>query len=55
MWDLFSRYARTYGAPVTLIEWDAHLPDFATLYAEAGRARALIDTAQPEVRHAGAA
>lgn len=55
VWALFERYVHTYGAPVTLIEWDANLPDFATLNAEATQARAIIDSAITGKRHAGAA
>ncbi|MFN3232607.1 MAG: DUF692 family multinuclear iron-containing protein [Alphaproteobacteria bacterium] len=52
VWALYHRYTKTYGAAVTLIEWDTNVPDFATLMAEADRAR---DITAMEGRHAGTA
>ena len=55
VWQLYKRYIEAYGAPVTLIEWDAHLPDFAVLNTEAARAQDLIRSCTAEVVHVGAA
>jgi len=40
VWALYRDAVARYGMRSTLIEWDAHLPPFERLQAEAGRARA---------------
>ncbi len=42
VWALYDRVLRRIGPRPTLIEWDADLPDFAILQAEAARAQALL-------------
>jgi uncharacterized protein len=41
VWDLYRMTIERIGRMSTLIEWDEHIPDFATLIAEAERARAV--------------
>lgn len=41
VWDLYRAAVRRFGAVPTLVEWDTDLPPFATLLAEAARARAV--------------
>ncbi|ORE95910.1 hypothetical protein ATO13_03590 [Stappia sp. 22II-S9-Z10] len=46
VWSLYETALRRIGRPVpTLIEWDAKVPDFATLAAEADRAEAALRNA----------
>lgn len=45
VWDLFAHAIRRTGPVPTLIEWDANLPDWPTLAAEATRAEAVMETA----------
>jgi uncharacterized protein (UPF0276 family) len=45
VWDLFARVIRRIGPTPTLIEWDANLPDWPTLAAEAARADVVMQTA----------
>ncbi|WP_454827138.1 MNIO family bufferin maturase [Paraburkholderia xenovorans] len=45
VWDLYARAIRRTGPIPTLIEWDANIPDWPTLKAEAGRADAVVQTA----------
>ncbi|HXZ08408.1 MAG TPA: DUF692 family protein [Paraburkholderia sp.] len=45
VWDLFARVVRRMGAVPTLIEWDANIPDWPTLEAEAARADIIMQTA----------
>jgi len=40
VWELFARSCRRTGNVSTLYEWDEDIPDFATLHAEALKARA---------------
>jgi uncharacterized protein (UPF0276 family) len=48
VWDLFARALHRTGSLPTLIEWDAHIPDWQTLKAQAERADAIIEAvAQP--------
>ncbi|ASL47722.1 hypothetical protein bAD24_III10025 [Burkholderia sp. AD24] len=42
VWDLFERAIRRTGPLPTLIEWDANLPDWPTLKAEAERADSVV-------------
>ncbi len=43
VWDLYRRTIELTGPVSTLIEWDDDIPPFATLVAEADRARAVRD------------
>ncbi|RFU49725.1 DUF692 domain-containing protein [Paraburkholderia sp. DHOC27] len=45
VWDLFARTIDRTGPVPTLIEWDAHLPDWETLDAQAKRADAITRAA----------
>ena len=45
-WQLFRRFIRRAGPRPVLIEWDTNIPDYATLMAEAERARAHMAEAQ---------
>jgi hypothetical protein len=51
VWELYRFASRRIGAVASLVEWDENIPDWETLEAESGRARA----AQREVLAAGAA
>jgi hypothetical protein len=51
VWDLYRFASRRIGAVASLVEWDEDIPDWDTLEAESGRARA----AQREALGAGAA
>lgn len=42
VWDLFARVVSRTGPVATLIEWDADVPDWPTLKAEADRAEAIM-------------
>jgi uncharacterized protein len=42
VWDLFAYVAAKAGTIPTLIEWDANVPDWATLKAEAERAETIL-------------
>jgi uncharacterized protein (UPF0276 family) len=54
-WELYAYAVRRFGARPTLIEWDAALPPFATLLAEAARADAIAAEAlHPEAKRAAA-
>ena len=44
VWALFARALARLGPAPTLIEWDADLPPFDVLYAEASRAAKLLET-----------
>ncbi|MDX2166105.1 MAG: DUF692 domain-containing protein [Deltaproteobacteria bacterium] len=54
VWALYRRVVARCGARPTLVEWDANLPSFARLCAEAARARleSAAALAAPEIRHA---
>lgn len=45
VWDLFAHAVRRTGPLPVLIEWDAHIPDWPTLAAEAARAERIMQTA----------
>ena len=45
VWDLFARVVHRTGPLPTLIEWDANIPGWQTLKAEAERADAIIQAA----------
>lgn len=49
VWDLFEQVIRQVGPLPTLIEWDAALPPWATLHAEAQRAESIMAKAKLEV------
>lgn len=57
VWDLYAHTIRKTGALPTLIEWDAHVPEWSTLAAQAARADSIIQTqtaTQPDAaRHDG--
>ncbi len=48
VWDLYRLAIRTHGPVPTLIEWDAHLPPFERVVAEARRAREIAGEAEIE-------
>lgn len=55
VWDLFARAVKLIGPVPTLIEWDADVPAWPTLKAEAERAEAIMLATQTEtMRHATA-
>ncbi len=55
VWGLFTHTVRLIGPVPTLIEWDANVPSWPTLKAEAERAEAIMLAARPrEVRYAAA-
>lgn len=45
VWALYERTIRHMGSKTTMIEWDAHIPPFATLRAELDKARATSQKA----------
>ncbi|MFZ5617945.1 MAG: DUF692 domain-containing protein [Pseudomonadota bacterium] len=47
---LYERFIRRAGPRPTLIEWDASVPSFETLNAEARRAKAMMERLEPEER-----
>lgn len=51
-WDLYAHAVRRFGPRPTLIEWDAELPAFAVLAAEAARADRIAADAVGDRRHA---
>jgi uncharacterized protein (UPF0276 family) len=42
VWELFRLAYERVGGASTLIEWDAKIPPFPTLLAEAGKAREVV-------------
>lgn len=54
VWDLYAHTVALTGPMPTLIEWDADVPVWPTLAAEAERAEAIMLAAKPELRHAAA-
>lgn len=55
VWGLFARTIRQTGPKPTLIEWDADVPTWSELKAEAARAEAIMVAAQSrKLRHASA-
>lgn len=53
VWDLFVHAVERIGPVPTLIEWDAEVPDWATLQQQARRAEAIMFTVPSEAeRHA---
>lgn len=55
VWDLFAHAVKLIGPVPTLIEWDADVPAWPTLKAEAERAEAIMLATQSEtMRHATA-
>ncbi len=55
VWALYARTIARFGARPTLIEWDANIPEFSVLVAEAERAQAYLDSLSLEQRHVHAA
>lgn len=56
VWDLYRHAIRRFGPVSTLVEWDAEIPSFSRLEAEAARAaKILTSDAQKGVSHGGAA
>lgn len=45
VWQLYAYAVQRFGAPSTLVEWDADIPPFPRLLAEANRARAIAENA----------
>jgi uncharacterized protein (UPF0276 family) len=45
VWDLYAHAIRRLGPVTTLVEWDAHVPEFSRLQEEAERARGVRDAA----------
>jgi uncharacterized protein (UPF0276 family) len=55
VWDLYAHAVRLIGPVPTLIEWDADVPAWSTLKAEADRAEAIMLATRSEgMRHAAA-
>ncbi|MDH6230754.1 uncharacterized protein (UPF0276 family) [Mesorhizobium soli] len=55
VWDLFAHVVQRIGPKPTLIEWDADVPTWPELKAEADRAEAIMAAARHrELRHASA-
>jgi uncharacterized protein (UPF0276 family) len=44
VWSLYARVIERAGRRPTLIEWDNDVPEWPVLFAEAGRADALLRT-----------
>ena len=42
VWDLFRIAVKLFGQVATMVEWDAKIPDFSTLQAEADKAEKII-------------
>lgn len=42
VWDLFREAVKLFGPVSTMVEWDAKIPDFPTLQAEANKASKII-------------
>jgi len=42
VWDLYAQTVQRIGNKPTLIEWDAHIPDFSVLQAEAAKAEEVM-------------
>jgi len=49
VWALYEKAVRRFGPAATLIEWDDHIPDFATLAAAADQARRRGEACAPAV------
>ena len=54
VWRLYAGVISRLGPAPTLIEWDANLPDFATLCGEARRATAILDEVRAKSTRAAA-
>lgn len=54
VWDMFAEAHRRSGGRATLLEWDDNIPDFATVHAEALRAKAIAERVDAERASAGA-
>lgn len=52
VWYLYELVVRLIGPVPTLIEWDAEVPTWPTLAAEAQRAEQVMSVSRPERRHA---
>ena len=52
VWDLYDYTISRIGPVPTLIEWDSNIPALDVLLGEADKANRILDTYQPEVRHA---
>jgi len=52
VWSLYELAVRLIGPVPTLIEWDAEVPTWPTLAAEANRAEQVMSANRPETRHA---
>lgn len=53
VWDLYARAIRRSGPVPTLIEWDANVPEWPVLHAEAMRAEAVMrENTRPEQAYA---
>lgn len=48
VWELYRRLIARAGRLPTLIEWDAQVPDWPQLQAEAARAQAILDAAEED-------
>lgn len=45
VWPMFAEAHRRSGGRATLLEWDANIPDFATVHAEALKAKSVAESA----------
>jgi uncharacterized protein (UPF0276 family) len=53
VWDLYRETLKKHGGISTLVEWDASIPEYSVLLAEAERAEQIrAEALKPEVRHA---
>ena len=53
VWQLYRRAVELTGGASTLLEWDARIPEFPVLHAEALKAREFASVAHPEPTRAG--
>jgi uncharacterized protein (UPF0276 family) len=53
VWELYRVARERFGPASTLLEWDAHIPSFNQVHAEAVKARDLIQRSPPPVTRDG--
>ena len=52
VWRLYEQAIELCGPTPTLLEWDARIPSFEEVHAEAGKAARTLQTAAQGMRHA---